>query len=793
MKLSNRINFVLLWVVVFFLGFGFLLNWQYGRIQSNRYIMRFLDQQQSLIQQDTAEITSSILLRQDLALKMYLNRIKTRDSLKDISLINEAEYTNDLNNRTCQKFHNSNSFCYVKNNGVCSIYIKLVYGSENLGILKKQINISNSGLFLQSEMYKIVLLLICFSISIFIIMSWSLRWAVVNPLQIITNGIQPLKNGDFSINIPKQNTNEFALLRQDIYQITQKLHKYQLEAERNAGLVAIGSSTAMVAHDVRRPLASVKALLNVLPSIQNDPERVKKMAAEIDRVITSTNSLLNDIMDFSRDSTVLNLDDHGPDSVIIAAIGEALRSHPEAEVKLEYEFGHETKPMHADSQRMIRVLTNIIGNALEAMIDKSTGKACGNLFFKTYLAKRDGKDFVGISVADDGPGIPAEALSKLFDPFFTQGKKGGTGLGLAICQKVIDMHGGKIWAKNRNDTGGGAVFSLEVPAGEGRCGVNYADIIDHSGELRLFREEEAKREDIGDTASTAEFMRINKARSRISTLLIVDDEPLFRETVRSTLATLSQVKDYVKVIEVDSAETGLKVFEAREFDYVIADIDLGRGKMNGYTFAQKILQEHSSAYVLIHSNKRKVELDEKVRVVSAARFMGFLPKPMKPSELLQFLACKSFETGHSERSVGEAKNPACAIESTGSFGQRPQDDRNLKTALLLNDDEGLLMCFGDDLKKLGYQVLDAKNVSGAMEYFINRKIDMIVSDINLGDCEPTGYDFLTKVREKDPKVPFVFTSGYNRRDEWHKAQAAGATEYLQIPYELDELRKALGV
>jgi two-component SAPR family response regulator len=72
--------------------------------------------------------------------------------------------------------------------------------------------------------------------------------------------------------------------------------------------------------------------------------------------------------------------------------------------------------------------------------------------------------------------------------------------------------------------------------------------------------------------------------------------------------------------------------------------------------------------------------------------------------------------------------------------------------------------FGDDLKKLGYQVLDAKNVSSATEYFLNRKIDMIVSDINLGDYEPTGYDFLAKVREKDTKVPFIFTSGYNRRD-----------------------------
>jgi CheY-like chemotaxis protein len=314
-------------------------------------------------------------------------------------------------------------------------------------------------------------------------------------------------------------------------------------------------------------------------------------------------------------------------------------------------------------------------------------------------------------------------------------------------------------------------------------------------------------------------MRINKKRGRKSTLLIVDDEPLFRESIRALMSGLGQVKDYIKVVETDSAEKALNIFEACEFDYVIADIDMGRGRMNGYELTQTLLKKYPNTCVLIHSNKRKAEMDERIRMAchpseggdplcsgdsrfreNDTRFMGFLPKPMKSSELLQFLACKSFESVCHPHEGGD---PACSGDSRFRGNDKVnrialpptavRNDGTSKTAILLNDDEGLLMYFGDDLKKLGYQVLDAKNVSGAMEHFVNRKIDMIVSDINLGDCEPTGYDFLAKVREKDTKVPFIFTSGYNRRDEWDKAQAAGATEYLQIPYELHELKKALGV
>ena len=97
-----------------------------------------------------------------------------------------------------------------------------------------------------------------------------------------------------------------------------------------------------------------------------------------------------------------------------------------------------------------------------------------------------------------------------------------------------------------------------------------------------------------------------------------------------------------------------------------------------------------------------------------------------------------------------------------------------------------------DLKKMGYQVLDALNVADALKHITQHSdIHAILSDINLGDGAPDGYDFLKDVRTKDNGTPFIFTSGYSKAEEWPKAEAKGATAYLQNPFEIEDLKKAL--
>ncbi len=108
-------------------------------------------------------------------------------------------------------------------------------------------------------------------------------------------------------------------------------------------------------------------------------------------------------------------------------------------------------PIEGDRGRLRQVVLNLLLNAAEA-----AGPAG-----RVEVRVEGGPEGAVLSVADDGPGIPADVLPRLFRPFFTT-RKGGTGLGLAISARIVDLHGGRISAGNR-DGGRGAEFVVRLP------------------------------------------------------------------------------------------------------------------------------------------------------------------------------------------------------------------------------------------------------------------------------------------------------------------------------------------
>ena len=108
-----------------------------------------------------------------------------------------------------------------------------------------------------------------------------------------------------------------------------------------------------------------------------------------------------------------------------------------------------------DFHQIQEVFLNIILNAEQAMTD---AKSMGRLTIKT----EEKKGYIKTTFTDDGPGIPAEHLDKIFDPFYTtKGERGGTGLGLSVCHGIVTEHGGKIYAKSK--PGKGTIFFVELP------------------------------------------------------------------------------------------------------------------------------------------------------------------------------------------------------------------------------------------------------------------------------------------------------------------------------------------
>jgi two-component system NtrC family sensor kinase len=111
--------------------------------------------------------------------------------------------------------------------------------------------------------------------------------------------------------------------------------------------------------------------------------------------------------------------------------------------------------MEGDSSQLQSVLTNLINNAQNAMIQQQVSR--------TLLIKTEKLDYhLRLSIADNGPGIDPQHLNKIFDPFFTTKEVGaGTGLGLSLCHGIVSDHHGRIWAES--DPGRGATFIIEFP------------------------------------------------------------------------------------------------------------------------------------------------------------------------------------------------------------------------------------------------------------------------------------------------------------------------------------------
>src|SRR5262249_26215631 len=104
-----------------------------------------------------------------------------------------------------------------------------------------------------------------------------------------------------------------------------------------------------------------------------------------------------------------------------------------------------------DARRFSRVFYNLIGNATDIMLSG------GPIFLRCQLGQHE----IITEIEDSGPGISPEIAGRLFQPFATHRKTKRTGLGLSICKKIVEEHGGKIWA--RSEPGHGAIFCFSLP------------------------------------------------------------------------------------------------------------------------------------------------------------------------------------------------------------------------------------------------------------------------------------------------------------------------------------------
>ena len=225
-----------------------------------------------------------------------------------------------------------------------------------------------------------------------------------------------------------------------------KLEKKLVDVER---LAAIGEFAARVAHEVRNPLTSIKGFTFLVGRPKTTPEQIKQYTALIIEEIDRLDTIIKDILHFSRES-VLHPKELSIEGVIDKALMLTEQQRTEAGVELIRENGSNGTLVLIDAERLLQVFLNLIINAIHAMAGGGALR----------VSTQANTEHLVIQIGDSGCGISQENLETIFDPFFTT-KETGTGLGLAIARRILEEHQGDISVESTENVG--TTFIMRLP------------------------------------------------------------------------------------------------------------------------------------------------------------------------------------------------------------------------------------------------------------------------------------------------------------------------------------------
>jgi len=230
-----------------------------------------------------------------------------------------------------------------------------------------------------------------------------------------------------------------------------ELAALQQRMQLKENLAALGELSAGIAHEFKNALATISGYAQMIQSESSETEALDYAA----RILEQTRNITHVVAEFLKYARPLEIPDERVPLQTIAerVIAEVREALPQVKIRYEGTFGD----AGGDEGLLRQALLNLTRNAAEACAGSAGG---GQVVVSGEVVHGEEVGFQKIIVSDNGPGIPANVLPKLFRPFFTTKAK-GTGLGLAVVQKIIVQHGGQVEVRNR--PAGGAEFIVTLP------------------------------------------------------------------------------------------------------------------------------------------------------------------------------------------------------------------------------------------------------------------------------------------------------------------------------------------
>ena len=312
------------------------------------------------------------------------------------------------------------------------------------------------------------LLITAFVILVFTSVSvglWIYR-SIAAPLVKIRRATQNIKEGNLDFVLEVEGADEFSELCRDFEEMRRRLkesaeEKIVLDKE-NKELIS------NISHDLKTPITAVKGYVEgIMDGVADTPEKMDRYVRIIYNKTNEMDHLINELTFYSKIDTnripyvfsKLNVDDYFADCA--EEVGLELETRG---IQLYYaNYVDKDVLVIADGEQIRRVIYNIVSNAIKYM-DKEKGVI--------QIRVKDVGDFIQVEIEDNGKGIAAKDLPNIFDRFYRtdvsrNSSKGGSGIGLSIVRKILEDHGGKVWATSREGIGTIMYFVLrkyqEVP------------------------------------------------------------------------------------------------------------------------------------------------------------------------------------------------------------------------------------------------------------------------------------------------------------------------------------------
>jgi PAS domain S-box-containing protein len=356
---------------------------------------------------------------------------------------------------------------------------------------------------------------------------------------------------------------------------------------------------ALLAHELRNPLAPIRTGLELIRLSGDAPDTVRRVRSMIERQVTLMVRLIDDLLDVSRITSGKIVLQRRPTALaeLVQSAVEAQRAAIEAgDIALSVELPAQSLVVDVDPARFVQIVSNILHNA-----SKFTAPG-GRIRLKVDIEREHGEPAAAIRITDTGVGIPTALLGRIFE-LFTQGEaaseraQGGLGLGLALARRLTEMHGGEIEAYS-DGPGRGSEFVVRFPLSKAAAEADHPPLI-----------------------------AAPRVRSRA---LIIDDN-------RDAATTMSMFVEELggSAVTAHDGASGLAAIESFHPDIVFMDI--GMPGLDGYEVCRRIREMPSQRHVVLVAVTGWGQAQDKRRAIEVG-FDAHLTKPVDPDAVAQLLA-----------------------------------------------------------------------------------------------------------------------------------------------------------